>query len=184
LIGFFISSKRNDCSRTPCKISALSDKRFWSYGHFKWLKRGIFAVFWVKIQNQLSGNNWLFFCISSERNIFSRTPCKISALTDKRFWSYGRFKRLKIGIFAVFYFKIQNQLSKHIWLIFFISSERKVFLWPQAKFQPSWTNGFEVRAVLSGQKEVYLLFLGSKFKINYMGVFDWIFLYEVKKYFF
>ena len=124
---FFILSEKNNYYKTPCKISALTDKRFWRYGRFKRLKRGIFAVFWVKIQNQLSGHTWLYFFILSEKNNFYRTPCKISALTDKRFWSYGRFKRPKRGIFAVFWVKIQNQLSGHIWLDFFISSAKNNF---------------------------------------------------------
>jgi hypothetical protein len=36
-------------------------------------------------------------------------------------------------------------------------------------------------AVLSSQKGVYLPFLGSKFKINYLGLFDGIFLHQVKE---
>jgi hypothetical protein len=36
-------------------------------------------------------------------------------------------------------------------------------------------------AVLSGQKGVYLPFLGLKSKIDYLGIFNWIFLYQVKK---
>jgi hypothetical protein len=35
----------------PKKVSGLTDKRFSSYGCFKWQKRGIFALFWVKISN-------------------------------------------------------------------------------------------------------------------------------------
>jgi hypothetical protein len=36
-------------------------------------------------------------------------------------------------------------------------------------------------AILSGQKGAYFPFLGSKLKINYLGIFDWIFLYQVKE---
>ena len=34
---------------------------------------------------------------------------------------------------------------------------------------------------LKSEKGVYLPFFGSKFKINYLGIFHWIFLYQVKK---
>ena len=35
--------------------------------------------------------------------------------------------------------------------------------------------------VLRSQKGVYLPIFRSKFKINYLGIFDWIFLHQVKK---
>ena len=38
---------------------------------------------------------------------------------DKRFCSYGRFKRPKRGIFAIFLVKIQTQLSEQLWWDFF-----------------------------------------------------------------
>jgi hypothetical protein len=45
-------------------------------------------------------------------------------------------------------------------------------------------SGFEVMAVLSGKKSVYLPFLESKFKLNFLGNFDGIFLHHVKELFF
>ena len=179
-LDFFKSSEINNFSRTLCKISALTDKRFWSYGRFKRLKRGIFAVFWVKIQNQLSGHTWLYFFILSEKNNFYRTPCKISALTDKRFWSYGCFKRLKRGIFAVFFIEIQNQLSRHIWLDFFISSERTNFFRNPCKILALTDKRFWKYGHFKRPKGVYLVFFGSKFKINYLGTLNKKSLHEVK----
>jgi hypothetical protein len=36
-------------------------------------------------------------------------------------------------------------------------------------------------AILSDQKGVDLPFFWSKFKINFLGIFDWIFLHQVKE---
>ena len=125
---FFTSCERTIFLRFPKKISALTDERFWSYGRFKRPKRGIFALFWVKIQTHISEQLWWDFFTSCERTIFLRFPKKISALTDERFWSYGRSKRPKRGIFALFWVKNQTQFSEQLWWDFFTSCERTIFL--------------------------------------------------------
>jgi hypothetical protein len=82
----------------PLQISALRDKRFWSYGRLKRPKRDIFAVFLSKFKlNFLSIFDGIGLHQVKEL-VFFRTPCKISALTDWRFWSYSRFKWPKRGI--------------------------------------------------------------------------------------
>jgi hypothetical protein len=60
-------------------------------------KRGIYGCFFSKTENQL------FEHFQSPRNILLRIPCKISALTDKWFLSYGRFKRPKKGYLWQFF---------------------------------------------------------------------------------
>jgi hypothetical protein len=65
--------------------------------------------------------------------------------------------------------------------IFLHQVKELIFSGPHGKFQPKRTNGFEVTTILSGQKGVYLVFFGVKFKINYLSVFDWIFLHQVKE---
>jgi hypothetical protein len=44
-------------------------------------------------------------------------------------------------------------------------------------------SGFEVTAVLRGEKGVYLLFFGTKFKLNFLSNFDGIFLHHMKELF-
>jgi hypothetical protein len=104
------------------------NKLFLQYGHSKWPKRGIFGRFLgVKLKlSFLSLLEGIF--LPSPRTIFSRMPRKISALTDKRFSSYGRFKRLKKGYFWLFFgCKIETQLPEPFRRSFFNKSKNYLF---------------------------------------------------------
>ena len=86
LMGFFTYSRIFFHEKSNGDIHFFISETFYQTSpKVKVRKRGIFAVFWVKIQNQLSGHISLDFFISSEKNNYHRTPCKISALMDKRF---------------------------------------------------------------------------------------------------
>jgi|TARA_B110001454_G_scaffold59893_1_gene58586 hypothetical protein len=63
LVEFFPSSPRTIFFRITRKISALTDERFFGYGHFKRPKKGYFLPFLgVKIENQLPEHLcWNFF---------------------------------------------------------------------------------------------------------------------------
>jgi hypothetical protein len=63
---------------------------------------------------------------------------------------------------------------------FFTSGKTTIFGGSLKKFQLERMSGFEVTAVLRDQKGVYFLFFGSKFKLNFLSNFDWIFLHHEK----
>ena len=114
----------------------FSTKIFWcSYR----AKMGCFLPFLrVKIKTHISEHLWWDFFTGSERLIFRGFPKNISVPMDKQFWNYALLKRPKRGIFAVFWVKIQTQLSGKLWWNFFYFMWKNYFLEvPKKNFSPN-----------------------------------------------
>jgi hypothetical protein len=100
-------------------------------------QKGVFLTIFLKAKLKLSFLSLFreIFPIKS-KTIFIRIPHKISALTDKQFSSYGRFKQPKRAIFGRF-LGVKLKLSfLRLFEEFFPSSPRTIFLVSHAKFQP------------------------------------------------
>ena len=111
------------------------NKRFLNYGHFKGPKRGNFGVFWEsKLKLNFLSMFGQFFFIDIGSNIFWGIQKRFRALRDKRYLNYGRFKGLKRGNFGFFGVKLETQLSKHLWSVFFTKSRSVILLGIQTKF--------------------------------------------------
>ena len=79
--------------------------RFSNFGRSKRPKKGILAVFWSKIESQLSEHlRWDFFT-GSDATIFWGNLKQISALTDMQFSNFGRSTWQKRSILTVFWVK-------------------------------------------------------------------------------
>jgi hypothetical protein len=93
----------------------LSQNQFLEIGCcFYDLKKGVFAVFWFGKTDSTFRAFLTELFPSSPKTIFFRIPHKISALTDKRFSTCGRYKQPKKGYFWPFLgCKTENQIPDH-----------------------------------------------------------------------